>query len=192
MREPLVRGIQNRLLQLLALHAPGAQTVRPALHRARGVRIGRGCFVGTSAIIETAHPELVTIGHNVSIGIRVVVVAHFHGSTRADRSGSQRTPTVVIGDDVFIGPGAIILPNVTIGPGSVVAAGSVVTSSVASLTMVQGNPARPIARCGVPLTMGTSLREFYRHLKPFRSSLADGMARRSLHAAAPGDRTQEP
>jgi hypothetical protein len=31
---------------------------------------------------------------------------------------------------------------------------------------VQGNPARPIAHCGVPLTASTPLKEFFRHLRP--------------------------
>jgi acetyltransferase-like isoleucine patch superfamily enzyme len=74
--------------------------------------------------------------------------------------------SVRIEDDVFIGPGAIILPNVTIGHGAVVHAGSVVTRSVPPLTMVRGNPAEPVARCGVPLGRSTPLRQFYRQLQP--------------------------
>src|SRR5947208_178853 len=69
-------------------------------------------------------------------------------------------------DDAFLGPGVIIMPNVTIGAGAVVAAGSVVTRSVAPLTMVQGNPAKPIARCGIPLGLDTPIKEFYRRLTP--------------------------
>jgi hypothetical protein len=34
--------------------------------------------------------------------------------------------------------------------------------------MVRGNPAVPIARCGVPLGMHTPLDDFYRQLKPIR------------------------
>ena len=36
----------------------------------------------------------------------------------------------------------------------------------ASGTMVQGNPAVPIAHCGVPLTAKTKLMEFYLKLTP--------------------------
>jgi galactoside O-acetyltransferase len=78
---------------------------------------------------------------------------------------------VVIEDDVFIGPNVTILPNVRIGHGAVVTAGSVVSQSVPPLTMVQGVPARPVARCGVPLGMRTPIREFYRQLRPLRSPL---------------------
>jgi hypothetical protein len=36
------------------------------------------------------------------------------------------------------------------------------------MTMVQGVPARPVARCGVALGMRTPLKEFYRQLRPIR------------------------
>ncbi len=75
---------------------------------------------------------------------------------------------MVIEEDVTIGPGAIILPNVTIGRGAIVTAGSVVTKSVPPGTMVQGNPARPIATVKIPLRLDVSLKEFMRGLRPIR------------------------
>ena len=167
MREKRLSGAKKRLLQVLALYAPGGDSVRVRLHRLRGVRIGDGTFIGTDAIIETSRPELVSIGRNVDIGMRTTIIAHFRGATAADRG--DRDYSVLISDDVFVGPGSLILPNVTIGYGAVVSAGSVVTRSVPPLTMVQGNPARPVARCGIPLVEGTRLKEFYRHLTPLGS-----------------------
>jgi acetyltransferase-like isoleucine patch superfamily enzyme len=73
---------------------------------------------------------------------------------------------VKIGKQAFVGPGVIILPDVQIGEGAVVTAGSVVTSSVPAMTVVQGNPAVPIARCGVPLRPDTPVKEFSMRLKP--------------------------
>jgi acetyltransferase-like isoleucine patch superfamily enzyme len=61
------------------------------------------------------------------------------------------------------------LPNVTIGIGAVVSAGSVVSRSVPPHTFVRGNPAVPIAHCGVSLAGGTPYEEFVRNLKPFSS-----------------------
>jgi len=58
------------------------------------------------------------------------------------------------------------MPNVTIGKGSVVTAGSVVTTSVPPNTVVQGNPARAIAKVGIPLKLNVSLREFSTRLRP--------------------------
>lgn len=168
----LMRAVKIRFFQMLALYAPGATTVRVWLHRQRGVEIGSGTFISTDALLETSRPDLISIGRDVVIGIRSVVIGHFRGTTDAEkRPGSGFS--VRIEDEAFIGPGAILLPGVTVGRGAVVAAGSVVTSSVQPLTLVQGNPARPVARLGVPLGKSTPLDEFYRQIRPIRASRPD-------------------
>ena len=43
------------------------------MHRARGVKIGEGCFIGTDVILETAFPHLIEIGNGVDIGMRTTV-----------------------------------------------------------------------------------------------------------------------
>lgn len=164
---------RNRVLQLLALYAPGGDSLRPTLHRWRGVSIGDRTWIGFDTLIEPEYPRRVVIGDRVAIGIRVVILAHFahRGIDRQSSSGaSEHNVCVRIEDDVFVGPGAIIMPNVTIGRGSVVAAGSVVTRNVAPLTMVQGNPAEPVAICGVPLGLDTPIKEFARRVRPISSS----------------------
>ena len=164
-----VSGIRNRALQVLALYAPGGDSTRVLLHRMRGVEIGERTWIGSDTLIEPSYPHRVVIGDRVAIGIRVLILAHFahHGRNRETSEGAlDERVSVRIEDDVFIGPGAIIMPNVTIGAGAVITAGSVVTRSVAPLTMVQGNPAKPIARCGVPLGLNTPIKEFYRRLTP--------------------------
>jgi acetyltransferase-like isoleucine patch superfamily enzyme len=166
-------GVKNRALQLAALYSPGGDTLRPMLHRRRGVKIGRRTWVGFDTLIEPSYPHRVEIGDRVAIGIRVLILAHFAhlGRNRESASGEvDDRVSVRIEDDVFIGPGAIIMPNVTIGHGAVVTSGSVVTRSVAPLTMVQGNPAQPIARCGVPLGLDTPIKEFYGRLTPIARS----------------------
>ncbi len=158
MTEGIVFGTRNRILQILARLAPGAKTWRVRLHRWRGVNIGKGVWIGYDAVIETACPHLVTIKDRASVGIRATIIAHM-----------REYDSVTIEEDAIVGPGAIVLPNVTIGHGSVVAAGSVVTASVPPMTLVQGNPARPVARIGVPLRMDVSLKEFSKALKPIKS-----------------------
>ena len=164
MKERRAAGLRNRFLQLAALYAPGAETTRVRLHRWRGVTIGEGVFIGTDAIIETSYPNRVSVGDGVVIGMRAIIIAHFRGDWESGLGEEDDEVTVRIEDEVFIGPGVIVLPNVTIGYGAVVTAASVVTRSVPPLTMVQVNPAKPVARCGVPLGTQTPLKDFYRRL----------------------------
>jgi acyl-CoA synthetase (AMP-forming)/AMP-acid ligase II/acetyltransferase-like isoleucine patch superfamily enzyme/acyl carrier protein len=166
LRDTLLGGLKNRLLQVLALYAPGYKTSRVWLHRMRGVTIGRNVSIGLSALIETAYPRLVSIGDNVTIGARVIIIAHLRDST--DQSRTLGRATVRLEDDVYLGPGVIVLPNVTIGRGAVVSAGSVVTHSVPPRTLVQGNPAKPVARCGVSLGGGVPYEQFLRQLTPIK------------------------
>jgi acyl-CoA synthetase (AMP-forming)/AMP-acid ligase II/acetyltransferase-like isoleucine patch superfamily enzyme/acyl carrier protein len=163
-KDSVLSGAKNRIFQILALYAPGYKSTRVWLHRMRGVSIGDNVSIGLSVLIETAYPRLVSIGNNVSIGMRVVIIAHLRDSTEAARDLNR--PTVRIEDDAYIGPGVIMLPNVTIGQGAVVSAGSVVSRSVPPRTLVQGNPAKPVARCGVSLGGGVSYEQFLRHLTP--------------------------
>ena len=146
----------NRILQMFTMILPCSQNQRVSLHRARGVSIGKNVWISYNVVLETGAPQLITIDDGAFIGIGVIVIAHFKESHRGVRIGKQ----------AFIGPGVIILPDVEIGEGAVVTAGSVVTSSVPPMTVVQGNPAVPIAKCGVPLWPDTSLKEFSRQLKP--------------------------
>ena len=106
-------------------------------------------------LLDTSRPELISVGNNVMISVRAMLIAHFRGPQG-----------ITIEDDTFIGPGAVILPNVTIGRGAVVTAGSVVSSSVRPMTVVQGNPARPIATCGVALGKKQTWGQFLRSLRP--------------------------
>ncbi len=158
-KERSLRGLMNRSLQLLAMSLPGARKMRVMLHRIRGVNIGDNVFISQNVLLETAHPELITIEDGVFIGVRVTIIAHMR----------ELGEGVTIEHDAFVGPGAIILPNVTVGYGTVVTAGSVVTRSIPPMTVVQGNPAIPIARCGIPLTAETTMKEFSLRLKPLPS-----------------------
>jgi serine acetyltransferase len=168
MKEQILVGTLNRVLQHLARILPGARTLRVALHRARGVRIGKDVWIGYDVILETSQPALIIIEEGSSIGMRATVIAHF-----------KETRGVKIERGAFVGPGAIILPNVVIGYGAVVTAGSVVTRSVPPMTVVQGNPAVPIATCGIPLEPGITLKEFSKRLKPLSSRMADDLRQKA-------------
>src|SRR5438093_211665 len=143
-RENFLRGLRNRALQSLARAVPGSTSLRIWLHRRRGVKIGTDVHIGSDVTIETAYPSWVSIGNNVQIGIGSLILAHIHGLPPRVNEWKGYV-SVRIDDEANIGPRVIILPNVTIGRGAVVTAGSVVARSVPPLTLVQGNPARPIA-----------------------------------------------
>jgi len=142
------------------MFGPGGEGLRATLHRARGVNIGKNVWISYNVILETGFPHLITIEDSAFIGIGAIVIAHFQDHLQTPNVG------VRIGKRAFIGPGVIILPDVEIGEGAVVSAGSVVTRSVPAMTMVQGNPAVPIAKCGVPLWPDTPLKEFSSRLIP--------------------------
>jgi acetyltransferase-like isoleucine patch superfamily enzyme len=161
-KEPFLRGTFSRVFQILAKFGPGAQSLRVMLHRARGVKIGKGVWIGYDVILDTARPDLITIEDGVSISMRATIIAHF-----------KEFKGVRIERDVFIGPGAIILPNVVIGRGAVVTAGSVVSQSVPPMTVVQGNPAVPVLKCGVPFRFDISMKTFSRNLRPLKSTKAN-------------------
>jgi acetyltransferase-like isoleucine patch superfamily enzyme len=156
MKENPLRGLFNRVLQLLTMFVPGGQNVRVLLHRARGVSIGKNVWISYNVVLETGFPHLITIDDDAFIGIGTIVIAHFKEAHRGVRIGKQ----------AFVGPGVIILPDVEIGDGAVVTAGSVVSRSVPAMTMVRGNPAVPVAKCGVPLWPDTPMKEFSRRLRP--------------------------
>jgi acetyltransferase-like isoleucine patch superfamily enzyme len=156
MKDSLLWRLTKRSLQLAARIVPGGETLRVKLQRARGVHIGKHVFISQDVILETEYPHLITIEDRAWIGMRTTIIAHF----RELRQG------VRIESDAFVGPGVIIMPNVVIGHGAVVAAGSVVTRSVPPMTVVQGNPAVPVAQCGIPLGPEVTNKEFSRRLKP--------------------------
>src|SRR5215208_3628387 len=83
--KPVARVLHNvvqRILQQVAYIAPGGSSLRPLLHRWRGVNIGKDVWLSQQVYIDELHPDKVTIGDNVSIGLRTSIFTHFYWGSK--------------------------------------------------------------------------------------------------------------
>lgn len=120
---------------------------RVQLLRWCGFSIGRDVYIADDIIIaeELKSRGLLIIGDRVSMAPRVTLVTTSHPNNSAIRDfAPEKTGPIVIEADVWLGAGVVVLPGVTIGRGAVVGANSVVTSDVAPLHVVAGQPARTL------------------------------------------------
>jgi maltose O-acetyltransferase len=120
---------------------------RVRLLRSCGFAIGHDVYIADDLIIveELAERGNLTIGDRVSIAPRVTLVTSSHPNRSRIRGFAPLAEgAIVIEDDAWLGSGCVILPGVHIGRGAVVGANSVVVSSVPSLHVVAGQPARTI------------------------------------------------
>ena len=115
---------------------------RVARLRARGVRIGEGCWIHTEAF--STEPFLVEIGDHVAIAAGVQFVTHEGAAwlLRPQHPDLQVFGRIRIDDDCVIGMNSILLPGTTIGRRCVIGAGSIVKGEVPEGSVFAGNPAR--------------------------------------------------
>jgi acetyltransferase-like isoleucine patch superfamily enzyme len=143
---------RNYLLNLLTPLAPVGLII--FMHKLRGVKIGKGCFIDPSAQLETAYPENIIIGDDVRITAHCVVMTHIKASNYLQDTGlvPVMNRPVIFEDHCFIGVNSVIMPGVRIGRASVVNSGSVVISNVPPYCIVAGNPAKVVKRFPQPTT----------------------------------------
>lgn len=154
----------QRLLLKIALFIPGGYSIRPWLHRIRGVKIGNKVWISQMVYIDELHPENVEIGSNCSIGLRTSIFTHFYwGHKRKDNPSK-----VIIEKDVFIGPHCVILPSVRIGEGAVIKAGTVINTNIPPFTFWGYPNGQPLAKVSVPLTPDHTYEAFIKGLKLIR------------------------
>ncbi len=158
MNKSLLRRAANRCFHLLARFCPGSTTLRPALHRMRGVQIGRGVFIGDEVYLDNEWPERIEIQDNVQISMRAIVIAHTRGPGK-----------VIIEREAFVGPNCVLVAGggrvLRIGTGAVVGAGSVITRSVPPHIYVAPPAVEVLARVKVPLPRANSMEEFWAGLE---------------------------
>jgi serine O-acetyltransferase len=103
------------------------------------VAIGPGLFIPHTGYIVVA--STATIGRHCTL-TQGVTIGHRAGGDVTSFAGP------VVGDRVYIGPGAAVLGPIDIGDDVLIGANAVVTRSVPARAVVVGNPARVISMKG--------------------------------------------
>jgi maltose O-acetyltransferase len=106
----------------------------------RGLIVGKNFNMLSGVIIGTSHCWHITIGDNVTLAPRVIILAH-DASTKIHLNYTK-IGKVNIGNRVFIGASSIILPGVSIGNDVVIGASSVVSHNIPDGVVAAGNPAK--------------------------------------------------
>lgn len=144
----IIKGLYYRTLHHFARHC-FPSVIRVALHRMRGVSIGRNVLIGLDVTIDDDGPQRVRIDDNVFLTSGCMILTH-------QRNLSNYSKGKWVGDMPFmiapvhiksgahIGIGAIILPGVTIGRGTIIGAGAVVNKDIPDYCVAVGSPARVI------------------------------------------------
>ena len=124
---PLMIPSQVFMQVLTHVQIPSAVSVGPGLYlpHTGTIVVGSGASIGFNC----------TIAHNVTLG-------HAGGRNKS-ASGSP-----LIGDRVYIGPGAILIGGIKVGNDALIGAGAVVVKSIPDRSIVVGNPARILSDCG--------------------------------------------
>jgi serine O-acetyltransferase len=131
------RPITRYTLFIPALLALKGRSFKYGIDIPYRTQIGSGFYIGHFGGI-VVHPNVV-IGNNCNISQGVTI-----GQT--NRGALAGTP--VIGDNIFIGPGAKIIGNIRIGNNVAVGANAVVTKNVPDNAVVAGVPARILSMQG--------------------------------------------
>ena len=145
----ILKGIWTHLLSDITLVTFPYQ-VTVAIHRLRGVKIGKHSHVARGVLLDDHNPELIEIGERVGITSGVMIICHKRDLSHYSPSmkNCQNCPfieaKVVIKDDAHIGIGSIIMPGVTIGEGAVIGAGSLVTHDIPPYSLAVGSPAKVV------------------------------------------------
>ncbi|HEY3862877.1 MAG TPA: acyltransferase [Verrucomicrobiae bacterium] len=136
-------------------------SVRPFLHRLRGVKIGNNVFIGDEVYLENEYPERVEIQDGVQISIRATILAHTRGPGR-----------IILEKDCYIGPHTVLVTSggkvLRIGEGAVIGGGCVITKDVPAHAFVSGEFGKIVAMARVPLPKANEMEDFIRGLEPLR------------------------
>jgi serine O-acetyltransferase len=130
-----------RLAQAAGRRVPLAGSLlKQANHVITGADLAYQAEIGPGLVLY--HPTGVVIGPGCRVGARATIMQGATLGSDAVTGGDGASP--VIGDDVFIGPGAAVFGGVELGDRVRVGANSVVTESFPADVVIAGAPARVV------------------------------------------------
>jgi len=141
----LIKKIINHILTILAYSCP-INSWRVRFHRIRGVKIGKGVFIGMHVTIDRAYPEYIIIEDEVMIAGGNHLLAHSRSPVFFEGKLLSYVAPVHLKKNAWLGINSIVLPGCSVGEGTVVTAGSVLTDNTEDNVIVRGNPAEVIKR----------------------------------------------
>jgi acetyltransferase-like isoleucine patch superfamily enzyme len=171
----MICNLSDGFFNILAFVGPGGETLRPWLHRVRGVRVERHVWISHFVYIDDLHPEEISIGDDCTIGLSTSIFAHLYWGFKKPQGNGR----VVIEKDVFVGPHCVILPNFRIGEGAVIKVGAVASRNVSPHAFCGAPSAEPLGTATVPLTLDhrRMLIQKRQQLKPTKSRQTDDSCR---------------
>ncbi len=152
----------NSILHLMARILPGGFSVRPFLHRLRGVKIAPNVWIGDDVYIDEDCPETVEIHDGVAIATRCTIIGHTKGPGK-----------IILEKDAAIGAGCTIVcgsgQTLRIGEGAVISAGSTVSHSIPPFTLCGAPRIRAFGKVTAAFRLATTFEEFRRAVEPMRA-----------------------
>lgn len=109
--------------------------LRVFFHRLRGVKIGKGVFIGYYCTLDNVHPEMITLEDYSFVGANSVIISHDDYGPAAMGGGESNIRPVVVKRRAGIGIGTFVAPGVTIGVGAVVGAYSYIDKNIPDCTL---------------------------------------------------------
>jgi acetyltransferase-like isoleucine patch superfamily enzyme len=151
----------NSLLHFLARVLPGGFSLRPFLHRLRGVKIGEDVWIGDDVYLDEDFPGAIEIQDNAAIATRCTLIAHTKGVGK-----------IIIEKGAAIGAGSVIAcgfgQKLTVGEGAVVSAGSTVLNDIPPFTLCGPPRIKAYGRVTVPFREAETFEQFRRGVQPIR------------------------
>lgn len=110
------------------------------------IKKGILCDPGDNPNIYIEANNGIVFGSNVGIGAGAKILSSVH--SHHNHSEHDKSPPIVIGNNVFVGSNSVILRGVNIGSNVVIGAGSIVAKDIPSNSIALGNPCKVIKEKG--------------------------------------------